>query len=88
MPKKEVKKKEKASIEVGLEQIISILQDYMKEKANSVSKITFAHTIKAVKEKLHINQSDDHWNEDIWTNAIAMGRDEGYRTTPKTIFFS
>jgi hypothetical protein len=88
IPKTTVRKKEKASIEVGLEQIISEIQEYMKEKAISVTRITSAHTIKAVKEKLHINQSDDHWNEDIWTNAIAMGKEEGYRTTTKTIFFT
>ncbi|KKM22320.1 hypothetical protein LCGC14_1626520, partial [marine sediment metagenome] len=88
IPKTIIRKKEKASIEVGLAQIISVIKKYMKEKANSVTRIISTHTIKAVKEKLHISQSDDHWNEDIWTNAVALGEEKGFRTTTKTIFFS
>lgn len=77
------------SLEVGMEQILKVLNKYITKKSNSsITKITYAHTIKAIKKTLKLKDSDKEKDEDIWTNAVKIGKDAGYRTTPKTIFFN
>ncbi len=80
-------KTQKISIEIGLEQILKSINQYIELKSKEVTKIISAHTIKAVKEDLHLDGQDLKWDEDIWTHAIDISQKAGYKTTPKTITF-
>lgn len=81
------KKPHISPVEIGLEQILKEIKKYIENKSKEVTKITSANTIKTVKKKVRLSANDTIWDEDIWANAIAIGKKAGYRTTPKTIFF-
>lgn len=88
-PEKSQKKKKPhiSPVEVGLEQILEAIKNYIEKKSREITRITFAHTIKAVKKKVRLSATDTTRDEDIWAHAIDIGKKTGYRTTTKTIFF-
>lgn len=80
-------KKKISAVEIGIVEIKNALQAYIEKKSKNITRITSANTIKAIKKRLNLDQSEEKWDEDIWTNALDMGKKAGYRATPKTIFF-
>lgn len=75
------------SVEIGLEQIKSVVRKYVEEKSKTNKQITLSNTIKAIHKSLNLEETDKKWDDDIWGFAVNMSKNLCVKQTIKTIYF-
>lgn len=75
------------SVEIGREQIKSVVEKYIENKSKTNKQINSSNTIKAIHKILNLEEGDIKWDDEIWAFAINIGKRFCVRHTLKTIYF-